>query len=231
MQPQRVQTCPPPKQETRYQDALEHQQPPSLDAPTSVPVKDASSLEHGLPLGPASSHSPSSEGATFNQGTIWRDRRLNPEPSAGTAPSPSSSQPPPLSAMPTPATKTVFIHSNLARDSDTSHDAVEDYEEYKSFFPESTERHRQLRIAMHEVMTSEWKLRNELEPTSRDLLQFSSKVFGKDGVTTFKCLMWHGKSEECDKTWNRAERILAHLRGSIDLRPFACEGSEADDAW
>jgi hypothetical protein len=81
---------------------------------------------------------------------------------------------------------------------------------------------------MHDVMHSEWKRRNELEPTSAEVLQFSVKTTGADGTPSFKCLLYHD-GEECGKTWTRAERMLAHLRGAIDLRPFACEGE--GDLW
>jgi hypothetical protein len=108
---------------------------------------------------------------------------------------------------------------------------MQDYPEYQHFFPLQTEAHRQLRVAMHHILNSEWKLRNELEPTPQDILQFSTRVSidsttdGEESVTfKYRCLLYHG-GEKCNKSWTRAERMLAHLRGSIDLRPFACEGA------
>ena len=105
----------------------------------------------------------------------------------------------------------------------------QDYLEYQHFFPLQTD-HRRLRVAMHRILNSDWKLRNELEPTSQDILQFSTKVStdGTDGEESggfkYRCLLYHG-GEKCNKSWTRAERMLAHLRGVIDLRPFACEGA------
>ena len=126
---------------------------------------------------------------------------------------------------------TVFIHSNLTQLPESSTTGSQDYPEYIHFFPLQTENHRRLRVAMHYVMTSEWKLRNELEPTSRHILQFSARIPNdgtKDGeeagLFSYRCLLYHG-GKTCDRTWARAERMLAHLRGAIDLRPFACEGA------
>ena len=88
---------------------------------------------------------------------------------------------------------------------------------------------------MHAVLNSEWKARNELEPSSREILQFSTRVLSdgstegeEAGTVKYRCLLYHN-GEECKGRWARAERMLAHLRGSIDLRPFACEGE--GDVW
>ena len=133
----------------------------------------------------------------------------------------------PVSAMLPPSTEAVFINSNVGSSNavlDPSHDCAT----YRSFFPLQTEAHRRLRVSMHEVMTSAWKLQHELEPTPHDMLQFSQKSVSDDGTAIYKCLLYH-KGVACGKTWNRAERILAHLRKEIDLRPFVCDGE--NDVW
>ncbi|KAG8818732.1 hypothetical protein FRB91_008642 [Serendipita sp. 411] len=121
---------------------------------------------------------------------------------------------------------TDFIHSNLSLPiSSAAPDPSEDYPEYNNFFPLAIEEHRRLRIAMHNVMAAPWKVRNELEPTPRDVLQFSERIVGPDGSVKYKCLLWHN-NEQCGKSWGRSERMAAHLRGAIELRPFPCEGDD-----
>lgn len=203
-----------PKEEPAFREDMTGLQETSLSAGQSVP-----SPVESRPLRPPALAPPAaSEIVSHAQSFIWAEEQAKPAPPVLEDDCSSSSQPP-SPAMP----GTVFIHSNVPRTSTTPADANEDYEEYKNYFPEDTDQHKRLRIAMHDVMTSEWKIRDELEPTSRDLLQFCVKTVGAEGSTTFKCLMYHNK-KPCEDTWNRAERALAHVRKFIDLRPFPCEG-------
>lgn len=214
-------------------------------APNSLDTSD-SNLGHHLPSHPPDTLDEAQFPPTFSGG--WRDPNTEHpslSQSAGAGSSSSSVEHPSLSQMHSgvhvpigstaPATSTsvgtVFIHSNLTQPSSNPTDDVKDYPEYQHFFPLQTETHRRLRVAMYQILNSEWKLRNELEPTSQDILQFSTRVMigattdGDDSATfKYRCLLYHG-GEICNKTWARAERMLAHLRGAIDLRPFACEGT------
>jgi hypothetical protein len=126
-------------------------------------------------------------------------------------------------STPAPQQLTVFIHTNLPRERTTADEASEDYAEYRHHFPQDTEAHRKFRVAMHDIMHSQWKDLNDLEPTSAVLLQFSKRSTRGDGVTIYKCLLHH-QGKACTKSWNRSERMLAHIRRVINLRPFACEG-------
>lgn len=124
-------------------------------------------------------------------------------------------------SMNPPPAGTVFIYD--VDSSTATLDPSQDYAEYASYFPLRTEEHRRLRVALHGVMTSQWKLQNELEPTPQHMLQFSQRSVNNDGNALYRCLFYH-KGKACEKTWNRPERILAHLRKEIELRPFVCDG-------
>jgi hypothetical protein len=118
------------------------------------------------------------------------------------------------------------IDSNIPRTSTSPPDVNEDYKEYIQFFPDNTEPHRQLRVAMHHIMVSDWKIRNEFEPSPEHLLQFTLRP---EGSLTFTCLMYHKKGP-CKGRWARPDRMLAHVRTSIDLRPFLCKMGN-DTGW
>ncbi|KIM32046.1 hypothetical protein M408DRAFT_327401 [Serendipita vermifera MAFF 305830] len=180
----------------------EHLTPPSTNMPYAN--SSSSSSEHlSIPQPAAATHAPSSPGPSHSNAA---------------------------------AATTVFIHSNLMHTSMPVTNDAYDTPELMRHFPLQTEAHRKLRVAMHAVLNSEWKQRNELEPTSQDILQFSLRVpcdsttVGEEGgIFKYRCLLYH-RGEECMGRWARAERMLAHIRGAIDLRPFACEGEGELDA-
>jgi hypothetical protein len=114
------------------------------------------------------------------------------------------------------------VPQTLTAPSDTS-------ENCNKFFPDDTDQHGRLRIAMWGVMRSNWKMRNKPEPSPTDLLQFTAKTVGEDAHVNYSCLMHH-EAALCTFVSNRVSRTLHHLRNSIGLRPFPCEGGD-DELW
>jgi len=94
---------------------------------------------------------------------------------------------------------------------------IEDF--IQSSFPNAEIGHFYLRMALREVMTSQWKVDNERELDEQMLLQFAKQ--SED--SKWHCL-FHKDSKPCGSANRRKEHTKNHIRTHIEHLPFACSG-------
>src|SRR5271170_5749800 len=93
---------------------------------------------------------------------------------------------------------------------------LEDTEEFiESSFPIDNLEHFKLRMELQKVMTSQWKIHNEMEPDEQMLLQFTLQ--SEDGK--WYCL-FQKDSEPCGSIATRKQHIKNHIRTHINHLPF-----------
>jgi hypothetical protein len=85
-------------------------------------------------------------------------------------------------------------------------------------FPDGTPSFEAYRVALRQVLNSEWKRNNTQEPHKSHLLQFIVM-----NGTKWECLFYVGP-ERCSCSSTRKIQALEHIRRHIKLEPFVCVG-------